>query len=172
MRGGIAGLMLSFSFVFANSENIVLTALTYMERPYQFGAKDLYRMDCSAFVQRVFEVNGIRLPRSTAEQSRVGVQVGLEDLKPGDLLFFTTYRPGPSHVGIYIGNGRFVHASEKTGITINRIDEPYWSRRFLFARRLEHSNKTYAGIERQKVQPNSLPQRDEIGDLIFILSNR
>ena len=172
MRGGIAGLMLSFSFVFATSENIVLTALTYMERPYQFGANELYRMDCSAFVRRVFEVNGIRLPRSTAEQSRVGVQVGLEDLKPGDLLFFTTYKPGPSHVGIYIGNGRFVHASEKTGITINRIDEPYWSRRFLFARRLEHSNETYAGIDRQKAQPNSLTQRDEIGDLIFILSNR
>ncbi len=172
MRGGIVGLMLSCSFVFANSENIVLTALSYMERPYQFGANDLYRMDCSAFVQRVFEVNRIRLPRSTAEQSRVGVQVGLEDLKPGDLLFFTTYRPGPSHVGIYIGNGRFVHASEKAGITINRIDEPYWSKRFLFARRVEQPNAIYTRSERQAKPPAQNSKEDEIADLIFILSNR
>ncbi|WPM32783.1 C40 family peptidase [Hydrogenobacter sp. T-2] len=168
----MVGLILSFSFVFANSDNIVLTALTYMERPYQFGANDLYRMDCSAFVQRVFEVNGIRLPRSTAEQSRVGVQVGLEDLKPGDLLFFTTYRPGPSHVGIYIGNGRFVHASEKNGITINRIDEPYWSRRFLFARRMEQPNIIYTKSERQAKPLTKNFNEDEIADLIFILSNR
>ncbi len=172
MRGGIVGLMLSFSFVFANSENIVLTALSYMERPYQFGANELYRMDCSAFVQRVFEVNGVRIPRSTAEQSRVGVQVGLEDLKPGDLLFFTTYRPDPSHVGIYIGNGRFVHASEKTGITINRIDEPYWNKRFLFARRVEQLNTFYTTSEGQAKPISQNSKRDEIGELIFILYNR
>lgn len=172
MRGVVAGLILSFSFVFASPENIVLTALTYMERPYQFGANDLYRMDCSAFVQRVFKVNGIRLPRTTAEQSRIGIEVDPRALKPGDLLFFTTYRPGPSHVGIYIGNGKFVHASEKAGITINRIDEPYWSRRFLFARRVEQLNAFYARSERQAKPRIQNSKRDEIADLIFILVNR
>lgn len=166
------GLMLSLSSVFAASDNIVLTALAYMERPYQFGANELYRMDCSAFVQRVFQVNGIRLPRSTAEQSRVGVQVEVKNLMPGDLVFFTTYRPGPSHVGIYIGNGRFVHASERNGITINRMDEPYWSRRFIFARRIEQAKPIYTKFERQTIQPAQLSKRDEIADLIFILTNR
>jgi len=156
----------------ANADGIVLTALTYMERPYQFGANELYRMDCSAFVQRVFEVNGIKLPRSTAEQAKVGVQVERDRLRPGDLLFFTTYRPGPSHVGIYLGNGRFVHASEKTGITVSRIDETYWQRRFLFARRLEHSANDYARLEGRQTARTITPEGDEIGDLIFILSNR
>ncbi len=166
----MVGFMLSFSLAFA--DNIVLTALTYMERPYQFGANELYRMDCSAFVQRVFEVNGIKLPRSTAEQSRVGMLVDYEDLRPGDLLFFTTYKPGPSHVGIYIGNGKFVHASERSGITINRVDEPYWQKRFLFARRLEQPSSTYARLERQTPKPTKSTMRDEVADLIFILSNR
>ncbi len=172
MRGVVGAILLTIGLSLANTDGVVLTALTYMERPYQFGANELYRMDCSAFVQRVFEVNGIKLPRSTSEQAHAGVQVELEDIKPGDLLFFTTYRPGPSHVGIYIGNGKFVHASERTGITISRIDEPYWRKRFLFARRVEHSNKAYAGIERQKATSSKVSQRDEIGELIFILSNR
>ncbi|MDW8066482.1 MAG: C40 family peptidase [Aquificaceae bacterium] len=142
---------------FANPEGIVLTALTYMQRPYQFGANELYRMDCSAFVQRVFEVNGIRLPRSTKEQAQVGIPVDTKELLPGDLLFYSTYRKGPSHVGIYIGNGKMVHASERSGITVSRIDEPYWQSRFLFARRVLKT-------------PPLQAQKDEIGDLIYILS--
>ncbi|MFN3870141.1 MAG: C40 family peptidase [Aquificaceae bacterium] len=156
----------------ASADNIVLTALTYMERPYQFGANDLYRMDCSAFVQRVFKVNGVRLPRTTREQAQVGVPVSLSELRPGDLLFFTTYREGPSHVGIYIGNGKMVHAIEKGGITVSRIDSPYWKSRFLFARRV---TKTSTVAEAPKIvvkQPKKSIERDEIADLIFILSSR
>ncbi len=166
MRGGIVGVFLVGSLALAGTDSIVLTALTYMERPYQFGANELYRMDCSAFVKRVFEVNGISLPRSTAEQAQVGIPVSLDEIRPGDLLFFSTYRPGPSHVGIYIGNGKMVHASEKRGITIDRIDDPYWQKRFLFARRVVKDSITVV----QK--GNNQGERDEIADLIFILSNR
>ncbi|HCO38430.1 MAG TPA: NlpC/P60 family protein [Aquificaceae bacterium] len=168
MRGGIVGVFLVGSLALAGTDSIVLTALTYMERPYQFGANELYRMDCSAFVKRVFEVNGISLPRSTAEQAQVGVPVSLDEIRPGDLLFFSTYRPGPSHVGIYIGNGKMVHASESRGITIDRIDDPYWQRRFLFAKRVTKDNYVVKTYQKEEMQKN----RDEIADLIFILSNR
>ncbi|MCS6957828.1 MAG: C40 family peptidase [Aquificaceae bacterium] len=166
MRGGIIGVLLSVCMSFANPEGIVLTALTYMQRPYQFGANELYRMDCSAFVQRVFEVNGIRLPRSTKEQAQAGIPIDTEELLPGDLLFYSTYRKGPSHVGIYIGNGKMVHASERSGITVSRIDEPYWQSRFLFARRVLKTPL----LVHKKVEENKQAQKDEIGDLIYILS--
>ncbi|MDW8294685.1 MAG: C40 family peptidase [Aquificaceae bacterium] len=172
MRGGIIGLVFSLGLAFANSENLILTALTYMERPYQFGANELYRMDCSAFVQRVFEVNGIKLPRSTAEQAQVGVPVYLHELRPGDLLFYSTYRKGPSHVGIYIGKGKMVHASESTGITVSRIEDPYWQKRFLFARRVM-TGTFVASSESKRVKYKGAPSgRDDIADLIFILSGR
>ncbi len=168
MRGILIGIFSVFATALASTDNIVLTALTYMERPYQFGANDIYRMDCSAFVQRVFEINGIRLPRNTKEQALVGVPVNLSEIRPGDLLFFTTYRKGPSHVGIYIGNGKMVHASERKGITIDRIDDPYWQRRFLFAKRIDNFFKmaNLPKINHYK------EQKDEVAELIFILSNR
>ncbi|MFN7064725.1 MAG: C40 family peptidase [Aquificaceae bacterium] len=147
----------------ADADNIVFTALTYMNRPYQFGSNEIYKMDCSAFVQRVFEINGIGLPRTTEEQARSGVPIDLSELKPGDLLFFTTYKKGPSHVGIYIGNGKMVHASESRGITVDRIEDPYWKGRFLFARRIE---KGFVVTQRVK------EEHDEIADLIYLLSNR
>lgn len=177
MRGGVIGLVFCFGLAFANPENIVLTALSYLERPYQFGAKELYRMDCSAFVQRVFEVNGIKLPRSTAEQAQKGVQVSLEEIEPGDLLFFSTYKSGPSHVGIYIGKGKMIHASERAGIRIDRIDEPYWRRRFLFARRvIDNAPAKTREVQRERMERASAGgapgKRDEIGELIFILSDK
>lgn len=162
MRGVVLSLLLSAGISIASNEGIILTALSYMERPYRFGANETYRMDCSAFVQRVFMANGIRLPRTTLEQSQVGVPVDLSKLRPGDLLFFTTYRPGPSHVGIYIGNGRFIHASEKRGVTISSLHEPYWQKRFLFARRIE-------GIQSVR-RADTQTRPDEIADLIRVLS--
>lgn len=172
MRGVILGLLLMVS-VGLSSENIVLTALTYMERPYKFGANGIYQMDCSAFVQRVFQVNGIKLPRTTEEQARMGVPVSLTNIKPGDLLFFSTYKKGPSHVGIYIGNGKMVHASRSKGVTVDRIDSPYWQSRFLFAKRLT-GNKVVA---KAKGEPNNnleknnnFYEKDEVAELISVLA--
>lgn len=174
MRGVVLGVLLTLGIALAN-EGIVLTALTYMGRPYKLGANDIYRMDCSAFVQRVFDVNGIKLPRTTEEQARVGIPISLRDIEPGDLLFFSTYKSGPSHVGIYIGKGKMIHASERRGITIDRIDDPYWQKRFLFARR-PTKNGVVAKVK--NIQTNNYSQtnysyeRDEIADLIFILATQ
>lgn len=173
MRGVILGILLIVS-ISLSGENIVLTALTYMERPYKLGANDLYRMDCSAFVQRVFDVNGIRLPRTTEEQANVGVPVSLRDIEPGDLLFFSTYKRGPSHVGIYIGNGKMVHASRSKGITIDRIDDPYWQKKFLFARRPTGDRVVAKAKDRQANnlgKNNYSYEGDEIADLISILAS-
>ncbi len=126
----------SFSFALPDEDHILITAISFINRGYSFGSSSPYAMDCSAFVQRVFRINGIKLPRSTREQAQYGKPVKREDIKPGDLLFFRTYAPYPSHVGIYIGNGKMIHASTKRGIIISRIDEPYWKKRFLFARRV------------------------------------
>ncbi|MCS7262547.1 MAG: C40 family peptidase [Aquificaceae bacterium] len=169
MRGSALGLLLSFGLALSSPEGIALTALTYMDRSYQFGANDLYKMDCSAFVQRVFGAHGIRLPRSTAEQAEVGVPVSLSQLRPGDLLFYNTYRKGPSHVGIYVGNGRMVHASERKGIVLSSIHEPYWRSRFLFARRVLGGALTASAEQQKKKSPAGAHGRDEIGDLILIL---
>ncbi len=162
MRGRFLVFFLVYSIAYANPGNLVLTALSYMERPYQFGANELYRLDCSAFVQRVFMANGIRMPRTTEEQYKVGKVVSLAELREGDLLFFSTYKKGPSHVGIYIGNGKMVHASESTGVTVSRIDEPYWRGRFLLAKRVLPQTQPQAPVH----------TRDEIADLIHILANR
>lgn len=153
MRGWFLFSYIFLSFAWAGPESVALTALSYLERQYAFGSSDLYRMDCSAFVQRVFAVHGIKLPRTTQEQAQVGSEVSLAEIKPGDLLFFTTYKKGPSHVGIYLGNGKMVHASEKGGITVSGINEPYWRERFLFAKRV-------------------LKERDEIAELILSLKER
>ncbi|MFN3814312.1 MAG: C40 family peptidase [Aquificaceae bacterium] len=118
------------------SGEVLITALTFMERSYKFGSEDTQAMDCSAFVQKVFAANNIYLPRTTKEQANYGVYVSRRDLKPGDLLFFATYAKHPSHVGIYIGNGKMIHASTNLGITISDINEPYWRRSFLFAKRI------------------------------------
>lgn len=127
----------SFAFPESSKEDeVVITALSLIDRRYKFGSESSQAMDCSAFVQKVFLINGINLPRSAREQANYGIPVKKKDLKPGDLLFFATYASYPSHVGIYLGDGKMIHASTTQGIIISKIDEPYWEKRFLFAKRI------------------------------------
>ena len=98
-------------------------------------------LDCSGFVRYVFQDTlGMALPRRAEEMSRVGEKVRVSDLKPGDLVFFNTMRRTFSHVGIYIGDNKFVH-SPSTGSTIrvDDMDSGYWEKRFTGARRIETS---------------------------------
>jgi len=89
-------------------------AFSFLGQKYKFGAsKDSTKTDCSLYTQNVFSKIGIKLPRSSIEQSTVGVIVPKEELQVGDLLFFRTYRKTPSHVGIYIGDNKMIHASFK-----------------------------------------------------------
>lgn len=95
-------------------------------------------LDCSGLVQFVFqEVTGVTLPRSARELSRIGDKVALTELKPGDLVFFNTRRFAYSHVGIYLGDNRFIHAPRRgREVEVATIDGAYWAKHFDGARRL------------------------------------
>jgi lipoprotein Spr/probable lipoprotein NlpC len=104
--------------------------------PYRYGGTTRDGIDCSAFVQLVYgDVFGINLPRATAEQVHTGEMINRRDLRPGDLVFFKT-RPRTRHVGIYLGEGEFAHASTSQGVMISHLDEAYWRARFWTSRRL------------------------------------
>jgi cell wall-associated NlpC family hydrolase len=97
-------------------------------------------LDCSGFVGLVYKKFDIRLPRTTHEMARYGKVIAVtKKLKKGDLVFFyNTFKSGYliTHVGIYIGNGEFIHASSSRGISIARLDNRYWKKKFIFGTRL------------------------------------
>ncbi|WP_050478152.1 C40 family peptidase [Herbaspirillum rhizosphaerae] len=106
---------------------------------YRFGGTDPDSgLDCSAFVAYLFrEASGGSLPRTAREIRDVGEPVSLNDMKPGDLVFFGKGKRSASHVGVYVGGKKFIHASRKHGtIYESKLDEPYWHRRFSGVRRL------------------------------------
>ncbi|HEX4500340.1 MAG TPA: bifunctional murein DD-endopeptidase/murein LD-carboxypeptidase [Scandinavium sp.] len=103
---------------------------------YRLGGETKRGIDCSAFVQRTFrEQFGMDLPRSTYEQQEMGKSIKRNQLRTGDLVLFRAGSTG-RHVGIYIGNNQFVHASTSSGVTISNMDEPYWNKRYNEARRV------------------------------------
>jgi cell wall-associated NlpC family hydrolase len=113
------------------------TALALRGTPYRNGGSDPNGFDCSGFTQYVFAQYGVALPREVREQYRVGKSVKPENLVAGDILFFATTDPGPSHVGIAIGGDEFVHAPSTTGVVrVEHLSSTYWSPRFLGAKRL------------------------------------
>jgi cell wall-associated NlpC family hydrolase len=122
--------------------DVVVGALNMIGVRYRWGGDTPDSgLDCSGFVRYVFQDTlGMALPRRAEEMSRVGEKVRVRDLKPGDLVFFNTMRRTFSHVGIYIGDNKFVH-SPSTGSTIrvDDMDSGYWEKRFTGARRIETS---------------------------------
>ena len=120
----------------ALDERITGTALRYLGVPYVWGGTSFGGVDCSGFVWAVFAKNGIYLPRTADAQYEEGRHVSSRDLRAGDLVFFQTYSLGASHVGIYLGNGKFVHASSSDGVRVDQLTEDYYSSRYLGARRL------------------------------------
>ncbi len=103
---------------------------------YRLGGDSRKGIDCSAFVQRTFrEQFGMELPRSTYEQQESGTQVQRGKLRPGDLVLFRAGSTG-RHVGIYIGNNQFVHASTRAGVMISSMDDDYWNKRYQEGRRI------------------------------------
>jgi cell wall-associated NlpC family hydrolase len=108
-----------------------------LEVPYRFGGTTLWGLDCSGFVQKAFAYLDLDLPRSAREQYREGAEVAKADLAPGDLVFFRTYAKYPSHVGIYLGDNRFVHASSRDRkVTVESLDTPYYLKRYIGGKRL------------------------------------
>ncbi|WP_017922757.1 C40 family peptidase [Burkholderia glumae] len=134
--------------------DVVVGALNMIGVRYRWGGNSPDSgLDCSGFVRYVFQDTlGMSLPRRAEEMSRVGEKVRMSELKPGDLVFFNTMRRTFSHVGIYIGDNKFVH-SPSTGSTI-RVDDlesSYWEKRFTGARRLESEFPTKPDELRQRV---------------------
>jgi len=118
-------------------KSVIDFAIGFLGIRYRFGGSSIRGMDCSAFVQKVYALAGINLPRTARAQAEYGITVSRENLKPGDLLFFQTYARYPSHVGIYIGNGKMIHASSASRrVIISDIDKDYYLRHFLFAKRI------------------------------------
>lgn len=109
---------------------LIATARQYIGVPYVFGGTTPAGFDCSGFLQYVFKQNGLTIPRLADEQYKLGKSVKKSELRAGDLVFFTTYEPGASHCGIYIGDGQFMHASSSRGIRIDRLDNVYWAPRY------------------------------------------
>ena len=120
-----------------DSYALVGTALSLRGAPYRNGGTDPNGFDCSGFTQYVFSQYGLSLPREVREQYRVGKTIKAGDLAPGDILFFTTTDPGPSHVAIAIGGDQFVHAPSSTGVVrVEHLSSNYWAPRYLGARRI------------------------------------
>jgi LysM repeat protein len=118
-----------------NSEErnlFVRVAKTFLGAPYRLGGSTLKGIDCSAFVKRIYGIFNTHLPRTTGEQSQIGKKVEKDELEEGDLVFFKTRRSNNGHVGIYIGNNEFVHASRlNKEVKVDNLDTPYFSKRFL-----------------------------------------
>ncbi len=115
---------------------VIQTAMRFVGVPYVFGGNTPDGFDCSGFTRYVFARGGVGLPRMADEQYGLGHPVSKAQLRPGDLVFFTTYADGASHVGIYLGEGRFISATSSRGVAIDRIADGYWGPRYIGARRV------------------------------------
>jgi probable lipoprotein NlpC len=111
--------------------------LTWMGTPYDYGGDSRSGTDCSGFTMQMFRQSaGISLPRTTEEQVKLGSPVQRDNLKFGDLIFFNTTGQNPSHVGIYIGDDMFAHASVSFGVTLSSMYSSYYKKRYTEARRI------------------------------------
>jgi len=117
------------------AQQLTRSALRFLGVPYVFGGTSTTGFDCSGYVQHVFASLGISVPRTADAQYYAGSKI-VGQMKAGDLVFFQTYEPGPSHVGIYIGNNQFVHASSSHGVMVSSLSDSYWAARYLGAKRL------------------------------------
>jgi LysM repeat protein len=123
---------------------LVKVAKSFMGAPYRYGGETVRGLDCSAFVKKIYDIFDVQLPRSAREQFRVGSKVGKEELSVGDLVFFKTkrYAKYPTHVGIYIGEGNFIHSSSnrsKLGVKVDALASDFYSRTFMGATRIKKS---------------------------------
>lgn len=125
----------------ALTQRVINLARAMLNVPYRFGGSTLRGIDCSAYVQRVFGLIDVKIPRTAREQYSVGARIVRDDIQIGDLVFFRTYASFPSHVGIYLGENLFIHASSMVRrVAIDSMDRPYYRKRFIGARRLVVDN--------------------------------
>jgi cell wall-associated NlpC family hydrolase len=145
------------------------SAYSFLGARYRFGGTSRSALDCSSFTQQVFREQSVKLPRTAREQFYVGNEVSRGDLKKGDLVFFQTYASFPSHVGIYLGNRKMIHASSREHrVVISTMDTPYYLSRYLGARRMTNTsmdtidfNELFIGAEEEN--DNDVLANDTLG---------
>ena len=145
------------------------SAYSFLGARYRFGGSSRSALDCSSFTQQVFREQSVKLPRTAREQFYVGSEVMRGDLKKGDLVFFQTYARFPSHVGIYLGNRKMIHASSREHrVVISSMDTPYYLSRYLGARRMTNTvsdainfNELLLGVEEEN--ENDILTNDTLG---------
>ncbi|WP_194774198.1 C40 family peptidase [Pararhodonellum marinum] len=125
-----------------NVQQVIETAQSYRGTPYRYGGTTRSGIDCSALVYHSFASVGVTLPRTSADQSKIGKRISRNHLREGDVIFFATAKRGKkvTHAGIVTstrGKGvSFIHASTSLGVTEDNINTDYWSKAYLFARRV------------------------------------
>lgn len=145
------------------------SAYSFLGARYRFGGNSRTALDCSSFTQQVFREQKVGLPRTAREQFLVGSEVSRGDLRKGDLVFFRTYASFPSHVGIYLGNRKMIHASSKDRrVVISSMDTPYYLSRYLGARRIEQITPDSFDIQSlmlgvDEEQDNDVQNNDHLG---------
>jgi peptidoglycan DL-endopeptidase LytE len=124
---------------------LVKVAKSFMGAPYKYGGTTVKGLDCSAYVKKIYEIFDVQLPRSAREQFQVGSKIKREELAVGDLVFFRTkrYVKYPTHVGIYIGDGNFIHSSSghgRIGVKIDALSSDYYANAYTGATRIKDSS--------------------------------
>ena len=117
------------------ASSLTRSAMRFIGTPYVFGGTRTSGFDCSGYVQHVFAMLGMHLPRTADAQFDAGHHI-TASMEPGDLVFFHTYAPGVSHVGIYLGHNKFIHSSSTRGVAISSLHNAYWAPRYLGAKRI------------------------------------
>lgn len=139
--------ILSFSLMFtgifgghsasaASQKSVITVANKYIGTPYKYGGITPKGFDCSGLVNYSYKQVGKKLPRTAADMYKKGKTVKKADLKKGDLVFFSTYKKGASHVGIYIGDNKFIHSSSSKGVKIDKLSNSYWKTKYYGAKRI------------------------------------
>jgi len=126
---------------------LVKVAKSFMGAPYKYGGNTVRGLDCSAYVKKIYEIFDVQLPRSAREQYMVGTKIVRSDLAVGDLVFFKTrrYAKYPTHVGIFIGDGNFIHASSgkgRLGVKIDSLGSDYYSGAYIGATRIKSGSES------------------------------
>ncbi|WP_026294010.1 C40 family peptidase [Saccharibacillus kuerlensis] len=140
LTAAVMGLAIAFSVATTGNahadsqlDNVIDTTLG---TPYRTAGTSLNGFDCSGFTSYVFDKLGIDLPRQSSAQYGAGTKVSKSDLRAGDLVFFNTNGRGISHVGIYVGNGKFAHASSSNGVRYDSLSSSYYANRYVGASRV------------------------------------
>jgi hypothetical protein len=118
------------SSIAAEKKELTDYAKQFVGVPYKWGGTTPAGFDCSGYLTYVYSDYGVELPRTSADQYYQGEKVATENLIPGDLVFFTTYKKGPSHAGIYLGDRKFVHAGDN-GVEVSSLDASYYKSRYI-----------------------------------------